>query len=98
MNQIQTMQKQADSIPLAAGLIAGVLGTVFVGGAVFAVTAARPLIWLMVLLAIPGFGLWGAAYPICRKEQQRQKDWLLPMIDQKYEEAAETARKAKNLL
>ena len=98
MAQIQIMQRQADSIPLATALMAGLVGTAFVAGAVFAVTAENPMIWLTVLLAIPGFLLWGAAYPICRKEQKRQRKRLLPLIDQKYDEAAETAQKAKKLL
>lgn len=98
MTQIQAMQRQADSIPLAAALTAGLVGTAFVAGSVFAVTASTPIIWLTVLLAIPGFALWGAAYPICRKEQRRQRDRLLPLIDAKYEEAAQTAEKAKKLL
>ena len=51
------------------------------------------LLWIL-----PGFLLWGAAYPICRKEQKRQRKRLLPLIDQKYDEAAETAQKAKKLL
>ena len=94
----QLMHRQADSIPLATALMAGLVGTAFVAGAVFAVTAENPMIWLTVLLAIPGFLLWGAAYPICRKEQKRQRKRLLPLIDQKYDEAAETAQKAKKLL
>lgn len=98
MAQIQAMQRRADSIPLAASLAAGLLGTAFVAGSVFAVTASTPVIWLTILLAIPGFTLWGAAYPICRKEQQRQRERLLPLIDAKYDEAARTAEKAKKLL
>lgn len=98
MEQIQSMQRRADSIPLAASLTAGVVGTVLVAGSVFAVTATPPLIWLTILLAIPGFLLCGAAYPICRREQRRVRNRLLPLIDQKYDEAAETARKAKKLL
>lgn len=98
MTQIQYLQHRADSIPLAASLTAGLVGTAFVAGAVFAVTAETPIIWLTVLLEIPGFALWGAAYPICRKEQRRQMDRLLPLIDAKYDEAAETAQKAKKLL
>lgn len=98
MEQIQAMQRRADSIPLAASLTAGLLGTAFIAGSVFAVTASTPIIWLTVLLAIPGFILWGAAYPICRTEQKRQREKLLPLIDAKYDEAAQTAQKAKNLL
>lgn len=98
MEQIQTMQRRADSIPLATALAAGLVGTAFIAGSVFAVTASTPMIWLTVLLAIPGFFLWGAAYPICKKEQRRQKDRLLPLIDAKYDEAAQTAQKAKKLL
>lgn len=98
MTQIQYLQRRADSIPLATALTAGLVGTAFVAGAVFAVTAAKPIIWLTVLLAIPGFALWGAAYPICLREQKLQREKLLPLIDAKFDEAAETARKAKNLL
>ena len=47
---------------------------------------------------IPGFALWGAAYPICHREQRRQRERLLPLIDAKYDEAAQTAKKAKKLL
>lgn len=69
-----------------------------IAGSVFAVTAQQPIFWLMILLAIPGFALCGAAYPICRREQRRQRERLLPLIDAKYDEAAQTAQKAKKLL
>lgn len=98
MAQIQALQRRADSIPLATALAAGLVGTAFIAGSVFAVTASTPIIWLMVLLAIPGFILWGAAYPICRTEQKRQREKLLPLIDAKYDEAARTAEKARKLL
>lgn len=93
MEQIQTMQRRADSIPQATALAAGPVGAAFIAGSVFAVTASTPIIWLTVLLTIPGFALRGAAYPICHKAQQRQRDRLLPIIDAKYEEAAQTAEK-----
>lgn len=83
---------------MATALAAGLVGTAFIAGSVFAVTASTPIIWLTVLLAIPGFILWGAAYPICCTEQKRQREKLLPLIDAKYDEAARTAEKARKLL
>lgn len=96
MTQIQAMQRQANSIPLAASLTAGILGTAFIAGSVFAVAAQHPVIWLTIVLAIPGFLLWGTAYPICRFERRRQREKLLPLIEKNMKKQRKRRKKQKS--
>ena len=62
MQEISVMEASKSTIPTIVSLSCGLLGCAFVAGSVFAVTAETPVIWLTVVLGIPGFALWAAAY------------------------------------
>ena len=59
MSEIAALENSTESFAMIAALTSGISGCAFMAGSVFAVTAAKPIIWLMILLAIPGFFLWG---------------------------------------
>ena len=67
MSEIAALENSTESFAMIAALTSGISGCAFMAGSVFAVTAAKPIIWLMILLAIPGFFLWGIAYPLYEK-------------------------------
>ncbi len=98
MQEICTLEDSKNSVPAVVSLTCGLTGCGFMAGSVFAVTAVQPIIWLTVLLAIPGFLLWAAAY-FCYKvvKQQRSKK-VIPLIEAKYDEACEVCEKAFRLL
>ncbi len=67
-------------------------------GSVFAVTAEPPIIWLCVLLAIPGFLGWILPYFIYRRGVKKRIEKVAPYIEAKYEEIDEICRKGYSLL
>lgn len=74
----------------------GLVGTAFMAGSVFAVTAGN--IPLCVILAIPGFIGWVAPYLLFRKISSRKSAEVTPLIDKKYDEIYEVCEKASSLL
>ena len=87
-------ERQATVVSLACGLA----GTVFMGGSTFAVTAATPIVWLCAVLAVPGFTLWGAAYPLYRYVRKRRTREVQPLVEGKLDEMYEVCEKASRLL
>ncbi len=98
MNEIRTLEKSKNSVPTMVALTCGLSGCAFMAGSVFAVTAAPPVIWLMVVLAVPGFFLWGAAYWGYVRAKRRRGNKVAPLIENKYEEAYEVCSQAGKLL
>ena len=98
MQEISVLEASKSSVPAIVSLTCGLLGCAFMAGSVFAVTAAVPIIWLTVLLGIPGFVLWGAAYFGYREAGRRRTEKVTPLIDAKYDEACAVCEKAQQLL
>ncbi len=67
-------------------------------GSVFAVTAETPVIWLTVLLGIPGIALWIAAYFGYQLTKRHRTAKVLPLIDAKYDEAYAVCEKAQHII
>ena len=67
-------------------------------GAVFAVTADPPIVWLCVLLAIPAFAGWIFPYFIFRKVKARKTKQVIPYMEEKYDEIYEICEKGHSLL
>lgn len=76
----------------------GIAGTVFMAGSTFAVTHEPPIIWLCVLLAIPGFIGWILPYFVYHRLAKKQTEKLQPLIEQKLEEIYEVCEKGHSLL
>lgn len=98
MEEIATLEASKDSVPAMVSISCGLAGCGFVAGSVFAVTNTPPIIWLMVLLAIPGFFLWGASYFSYRMVKKQRIRKVNPLIEAKYDEAYEVCDKAYQLL
>ena len=68
------MNRSKTAAALMISLLVGIVGTVFMAGSVFAVTAEPPVLWLTILLAVPGFAGWILPYfrtAATRKRKQR---------------------------
>lgn len=98
MREVAALEASKASVPAMVSVGCGVIGCAFMAGSVFAVTAATPIIWLMVLLGIPGFAFWGAAYFGYRVAGHRRAATVAPLIDAKYDEAYAVCEKAQRLL
>lgn len=98
MQEIETLENSKSGVPAMASIGCGLAGCAFVTGSVFAVTNTPPIIWLMVLLAIPGFTLWAAAYFAYKEVKKKRIQKVNPLIEAKYDEAYEVCDKAFRLL
>ena len=98
MKEIAMLEASKDSVPAMVSISCGLVGCGFVAGSVFAVTNTPPIVWLMILLAIPGFFLWGASYFSYKMVKKRRIKKINPLIEAKYDEAYEVCDKAFRLL
>lgn len=96
--EIERLEKSQTSAATMRALIVAFIGTAFLAGSVFAVTAEPPMIWLCVLLGIPGVLGWILPYFVYRRAADRQKKKILPLIEEKYDEIYEICQKGNDLL
>lgn len=95
---INKLEKAKTSTATMWALAVGIMGTAFMAGSTFAVVNEPPIIWLCVLLAIPGFIGWIFPYFIYRRVVKKQTDKLQPLIEEKMEEIYEVCEKGNSLL
>ncbi|MGN0747198.1 MAG: hypothetical protein ACI4ML_11025 [Aristaeellaceae bacterium] len=98
MEDVRRLEHSVQNQATMASLGCGLAGTVFMGGSTFAVTAATPIVWLCAVLAVPGFLLWGAAYPLYRYVRKRRAQEVQPLVEGKLDEMYEVCEKASRLL
>ena len=98
MREIGQLRESGGRLALAWALGVGLAGTVFMAGAVFAVTHKPPLYLLMGLLSVPGAIGWAAPvflYKVILHRLQRQ---VQPLLEAKYEEIDQLCEKGHALL
>ncbi|MFV0364104.1 MAG: hypothetical protein ACK5LL_13625 [Suipraeoptans sp.] len=98
MRQIDQLERSKTTKATVVSLIIGIIGTAFIAGSVFAVTHEPPIIWLTILLAIPGAIGWALPYPIFRKMAIEDSKKMETLIDNKYSEIADICKKGSRLL
>ncbi|MDE6620423.1 MAG: hypothetical protein K2K74_08065 [Lachnospiraceae bacterium] len=96
--EIQTLEQRKTSVAAAYAILLGVIGTAFMAGSTFAVTARPPYYILCILLAIPGFLGWIFPYFLYKKIVEGQTEKLTPLIEAKYDEIYEICEKGNKLL
>lgn len=96
--EIERMERAKTQAPLIWALVIGVIGTAFIAGATFAIVHEPPVIWLCVLLAIPGFIGWCMPYFIFRRMVEEEKRKYNPLIEDKLEEIYQICQKGHSLL
>ncbi|MDE7333850.1 MAG: hypothetical protein K2O16_16815 [Lachnospiraceae bacterium] len=96
--EIQMLEQRKTSGPTTYAIILGILGTAFMAGATFAVTARPSHIILCIVLAVPGFLGWIFPYFIYEKTRNKQIEKLTPLIEAKYDEIYEICEKGNRLL
>lgn len=95
---LKKLEKAKTSAATIWALAVGVAGTVFMVGSTFAVTHEPPVIWLCILLAVPGIIGWILPYFVYRRVVQKQKERIEPLMEQKLEEIYEVCEKGHSLL
>lgn len=98
VREIEMLEKSKTSTATVYALIIAVVGTAFMAGATFAVTAQPPLVVVCILLAIPGFIGWILPYFVYRKLMGKQIEKVTPLIEEKYDEIYEICEKGNRLL
>ncbi|MGE9881083.1 hypothetical protein [Blautia obeum] len=98
VNEIETLEKSKTSVATVYALIIGMIGTAFMAGSTFAVTAQQPHIILCIFLAIPGFIGWILPYFVYKRSVEKQTEKVTPLIEDKYDEIYEICEKGNKLL
>jgi len=98
MDEISALEHSRTKMATVYSIAAGLLGTAFLAGAVFAVTAAPPLILLCAILGIPGILGWALPYQIYKKIAEKRAAAISPLIEQKYDEAHDICEKGNALI
>lgn len=98
VTEIQTLEKKKTSAATAYALVLAIIGTAFMAGSTFAVTAQPPYIVLCIILAVPGLLGWIFPYFIYKKVQEKQTGKMTPLIEAKYDEIYEICEKGNKLL
>lgn len=75
-----------------------VFGTAFIAGSTFAVVHEPPIVWLCILLAVPGLLGWIAPYFLYQYLTAKKREKLQPLIEEKYEEIYQICEKGHSLL
>lgn len=98
VSEIEELEKSKTSVAAMYALILGILGTAFMAGSVFAITAQPPHIILCILLAVPAFIGWISPYFFYKKAEGKQTEKVTPIIAEKYDEIYEICERGNKLL
>lgn len=98
VKEIEALEKSKTSLATIYALATGIIGTAFMAGSVFAVTAQPPYIIISIVLAVPGFIGWIVPYFLYKRVVRKQTEKLVPLIEQKYDEIYEICEKGNKLL
>ena len=98
VTELQALERSKTASPLIAALIVALIGTAFLAGSTFAVVADPPILWLTVLLAIPGFLGWILPYFLYRRLVRKKTAEIEPLQEQKYDEIDAICEKGSRLL
>ena len=98
LNEIDVAEQSKTQSATIWALLIGLIGTAFMAGSVFAITAAPPRVVLCIVLAIPAFIGWLLPYFVYNKVVQRRTKIIKELIEQKYDEIYEICEKANKLI
>ncbi|MDY3918647.1 MAG: hypothetical protein SOZ59_06545 [Candidatus Limivivens sp.] len=98
VKEITALEKAKTQMATVWALVMAVIGTAFMAGATFAAVHEPPVVWLCILLAVPGFAGWILPYFLYQKIRRKDVQKLQPLIEAKYEEIYEICEKGHALL
>ena len=98
VSELIKLEKSKSTTAITACLVIGVIGTAFMAGSVFAITADPPKLWLSIILAIPAFIGWLIPPLFYNNILLSKSKKLEPYIEKKYDEIYEICQKGHHLL
>lgn len=98
LDEIKSLEQSKTRTAMTVSLSVGIIGTAFLAGSVFAIVHIPPIIWLCVLLAVPGFIGWIIPYFVYQGIYKDKVKKLQPLIEEKYEEIYLICEKGHSLL
>lgn len=98
VSEIQTLEKRKTSAAMIWAFVVGTIGTVFMAGSTFAITAQQPYIALCIVFAVPGLLGWILPYFFYKRIQGKETEKVMPLIEAKYDEIYEICEKGNKLL
>ena len=98
LDELESLEKAKTSDATVWSLVIGILGTAFMAGSTFAVVHTPPVIWLCILLAIPGFIGWILPYYVYKKIARKKAQKIQPLMEAKYDEIYKICEKGHSLL
>lgn len=96
VSEILSLEASKHILASVIAYAVGVIGTAFMAGSVFAVTAGKLI--PCILLAVPAFIGWILPYFLYRRLEKKKTEQVTPLIDQKYDELYTVCEKAHDLL
>ncbi len=96
--ELETLEKSKTSKASVTALSVGIIGTAFMASSVFAVVHEPPIIWLCVLLAVPGFSGWVAPFFLYQRIFKAKTKEIDLMIETRMEEIHHVCEKGHSLL
>lgn len=96
--ELQALERSKTTTGTISAWGIGLAGAAFMAGSVFAVTAEPPIIWLTILLAIPGFIGWIIPCFVYRGMVRKKTAEIDPLKEQKYDEIDAVCEKGSHLL
>lgn len=96
--EIDHFEKSKTSQATMYALVLGIVGTAFMAGSVFAVTATPPNIILCIVLAIPAFAGWISPYFVYQNMVRKNTAKFDLLIEEKLDEIYEICEKGNKLL
>ena len=96
--EIAALERSKTTAANLWALLTALMGTAFMAGATFAVVADPSIVWLCILLAIPGFAGWIAPVFLYRTARDKKARQVQPFIEAKLDEIYETCEKGHSLL
>lgn len=98
MEDISALEDSKANLAITVSVTIGIVGTAFMAGSVFAVTADPPIIWLCAALAVPGFIGWLLPRFAFKRLVAKKTKAVRPLIEEKYDEAYLVCEKGNALL
>ncbi len=98
LKEVDHLEKSKTSEATMYALIVGTLGTAFMAGSVFAVTAEPPKLALCIILAIPAFLGWVLPYFIFNYVVRKRTEKANLLIEEKQDEIFEICERGNKLL
>jgi hypothetical protein len=95
------IERLENSKTIGASIVAftvGIVGTAFLAGSVFAITATPQNIPLCIILGVPGFIGWALPYFLYTRILKKRIDTVTPLIDGQYDAIYEVCERAGALL